>query len=1050
VPADFRVDEDEVDRLAEDAALSFLLDNRHNEVLARFVALNGFDTVRETGFAELARNYALITGGRDTTAGLEKQLAELGRLYREKRSEALRYIGEILSLEPSVGAIRGAQELLKDITLDPDWDPRAADGPPEGVRELETALGSVHKKTGNSRRPEVEAFKEAVDALKGTRNGGTKGIVTELVEMGATYEVREELRELYRLVDEFQSRVRTEKRRRALLSYLDVTELALELLRTDPGLRLYYNRSFSYIMIDEFQDNNELQKELLYLLSLSEGALLRHDGELRRVSAVDLDPRKLFFVGDEKQSIYRFRGADVSVFKRLSAELAESGGEPLELPFNYRSSKALIDFFNVVFRSVMADASADYEARFSALAPPKATSHTVESKITVAYKPYGESGPADDRLGQDEAEAYYVARTIHDAVENGNWPIPTEDGGQRPAGYDDVAILMRSTSNQRHYERMLRLFNVPYSTQSVRSLYESSPAYDVYNLLQLCVYPEDRAAYAAVLRSPLVHVSDEALSRLLSFDGEPFAVPAADVLREGDAERYARGAQLYRHFRERLDQEPISRIVSDIWYRAGYRYKLLVDSRFHPYLEYFDHLYELARTVDEQPAVAFVEEMRAHLGQYGRRAELEVVPDEQRGVQLMTIHKAKGLEFPVVVLANTGNMGRNEGLGHRPFYLSTRFGLTASMPAAGARLAESKRVNYFYTEGERENAALELAELKRLLYVALTRAESHLLVTGVFNSKNRKSRHLLSLLLGSISPAGAPEPGRLDVPVGMDIELIPDVPRSLLAGASRASRGRDPEAALRAYRSAELVARTVTERELSVTELAARRHTAEADGRRKHGREQEPEHEEELPRLACDEVVENRDLATFFGTLTHYLIEISLGAPTVSVPPVTELPPGLRREALRREVTAEEYRLLSADAARLAHGFLDSPLAGELADARIEREVPFVLYRKVGSTPVWLHGQIDLLATYEEPEPATGGAEASRGASRATVLDFKTDRVYEPAAHRLQLALYREAASELTGAPVRAFVYYVRNGRVEESEGEPELSDELLEASNTR
>ncbi|MFP4705189.1 MAG: UvrD-helicase domain-containing protein, partial [Spirochaetaceae bacterium] len=1021
VPPGFRSDEEEIDRLAEDAALAFLLEHRTNPVLARFIAINGFDSVWRAGLAELARSYVLVSRERSAAEGLSAQLAELGRLYRERRREVQTTVAEILALEGSVKAIRTAQAALRDVELEEGWEPQTAAGPPAGMAELEQALAGVGKRTGRSSAEAVVRYKDAVDGLKEAAR--------ELRALVSTFAARDELRELYRLVDVFAEQVRAEKRRRALLSYRDVMEMAVDLLRTDASLRAHYRERFSFIMIDEFQDNDELQKQLLYLLSISDDAEARRggDGTVHTLSAADLDESKLFFVGDEKQSIYRFRGADVSVFKALSGELTGAGGKSLELPYNYRSRRSLLSFFNAVFAAALGGAEADYEARFAPLDPPpggratggrgpddrgpddrgtdrSAAEGISEPRVRIAWKPYDETAaegstavvtpeggstaagqqPAEDLLHRDEAEAYYVARSIRDAIRDGTWRAREEAGGERPAGYDDVAILMRSTSNQRHYERMLRLFNVPYTTQSVRSLFESAPAYDVYHVLQLCVHPEDRAAYAAVLRSPFVNVSDDALVRLLLAGRPPFTPEAAAGLGATDAARYRRGVELFGAISSRVDEEPVSRIIADLWYRYGYRYRLLAKPSLHPYLEHFDHLYELARSMDHLPAAMFVEAVRDHLGVYGRRRELEVVRDEQRGVQLLSIHKAKGLEFPVVVLANTGNTGRNSGLGAQPFYLSERFGLTASMPGADSRLSAGQRVNYFYVEGERENDARELAELKRLLYVALTRAESHLLVTGVFHEKNRnRSDHLLNQLIGAAgldpdAPAGRTRVGEAAV----ETELIPDVPRSATFRPATARRGTDPEAVLAGYRGAPLIERSAPRREVTVTELAERLEgggAPAADLRRPSPEQQWVE----LPAVACEELLQEQDLFDFFGSLTHHLIElmlqsgqqVSAGAPvTPPSPEIRELPAGLRREAHRRRLGEEDYRRLLECAGEPAARFLASSFASRLVSMRIETEVPFVLHRSVAGRDLLVRGQIDVLAEADD-EAEDDGAE---------------------------------------------------------------------------
>ena len=159
---------------------------------------------------------------------------------------------------------------------------------------------------------------------------------------------QEELSSVVTFVREYVKAYQQEKRKTGILTFSDVSSLAVEILKNNLTLRSYFKNKFRYIMIDEFQDNNEQQKELLYLLAEKEE--LCSDGIPLPES---LKGDKLFFVGDEKQSIYRFRGADVRVFKHLSEELKKVGGVALSLDTNYRSEPALISLFNRMFPCVM-------------------------------------------------------------------------------------------------------------------------------------------------------------------------------------------------------------------------------------------------------------------------------------------------------------------------------------------------------------------------------------------------------------------------------------------------------------------------------------------------------------------------------------------------------------------------------------------------------------------------------------------------------------------------------------------------------------------------
>ena len=132
------------------------------------------------------------------------------------------------------------------------------------------------------------------------------------------------------------------------MSFGDVAAMAHSILLSNLEVRAYFKNKFRYILIDEFQDTNQLQKELIYLLSEK-----KELSSLTVPTAKELEKDKLFFVGDEKQSIYRFRGADVSVFKKLNDEIVTANGKQLSLVTNYRSEPLLVDFFNTLFEPIM-------------------------------------------------------------------------------------------------------------------------------------------------------------------------------------------------------------------------------------------------------------------------------------------------------------------------------------------------------------------------------------------------------------------------------------------------------------------------------------------------------------------------------------------------------------------------------------------------------------------------------------------------------------------------------------------------------------------------
>ncbi len=1019
VTTDFRTDEDEYRRLAEEVALDVLLEHLSREPVARFVAANGFTSIWHDCLVKIAGEFLVITRPVDAGAIAASQQTVLREAFNRALAALEETVARIATLEAGgSSAASKVIEAAQGLELTAYRDGAEL----QQLLALVSGLRSI-RKPGGKASGEVVLLKELMDEMR--------ALCDSLQNLGATLLMQDDVHALLLMVQDYDQRLQAAKRAQGLLTYSDVMEMAIAALQQDHQLRQFYNRKYRFIMIDEFQDNNERQKLLLYLLALDPAVDLPTD----RVSDPDpawLKPDKLFFVGDDKQSIYRFRGADVSVFRALSGELARNASpvpeasRSIELAHNYRSQPQLIDFFNRLFPRVMADAEQPYEARF---APLKAgAQQRIEPTVQILVKPYRESDEEaeEEQLRNEDVEAYAVAQWIERVVRERALPV-VDGNATRPAGFDDIALLFRSSGNQMRFERMFRRFGIPYQSQTVRSLFLEAPAYDLYQLLQLACYPDDRQAYAALLRSPLVHLDDDAMIEILLREDEPFAgcEPAETesvlhVLSDEQRARYRAGALLYADIRSRIDRRPVSWLISRIWFDWGYRYTLLRRSGYHPYLEYYEHLFAFARSYDTLPVVEFLDAFRANLGEYGRHPELDVVQEGGRGVQIMTIHRSKGLEFPVVILANSGNTGRSEGTGSSTYYLSERHGLTFNLPSP-LKVGKKRAVNWFFTQGKEEEDRKALAEAKRLLYVALTRAECHLLVSGYFHRNNRTNENAhLNMILSALevspdaltdgTPGGsrsvdAPSDAARPHPI-VQVSLMPEVAQSELDRQRQRGVSVDGGLAALRYRALPVVRRAAPRREYSATELnmlwaAARR----------------PEQPRELPALGGDAVIAERELEAEFGTLCHAVIEqrLRFGLDTeVDLDPEAPELERLAADVLPSDIGEQAKRQLVRDAVLLGERFFTSPEYGRhVAPATRQQcvvEHGFVM-RPRQAPQLLVHGQIDLFVAHER-----GGI----------LIDFKTSRAVIDDEYAVQIELYREAAREIFGDPVHAFVCYLR------------------------
>ncbi len=990
IPSNFMYTDSE--DMAIRASLDFMLENANNPALKKFIRINGFDAVLNRFFADFAVRHVRIAMRTDFSRYFDMQMEHLSAELELRINRLCAGFDDIRRLPPDTESVRMKQKLLSEI---PDLLHICNE---ERFDSLVDELGKIDTSKPKGKAGEtVTMMKEIIDTLKEE--------IAILDSIARTLAEKDLVGDLFSLLTDFCEYYIAKKREKASLDYGDVAHLALVTLAENESVRRYYKKKFKYIIIDEFQDNNGLQKNLLYYL-----AEKQHLFSADVPEPGDLEPGKLFFVGDEKQSIYRFRDADVSVFRTLGDELAGQGGEDLALRTNYRSEKGLIDFFNGFFASLMSDAKEPYEARFAGLLPGR-SENRIEPAITFLYKPYSET---ESGFSSDESEAFAVAQFVSDAVRGSRLPI-VKDGCTVTAGFDDFAVLMRSTSNQTIYERMFRLFDVPFVTQGARSLFLEAPIYDLYSLLRTACFPGDRVAYAALLRSPLVNVSDSALVRVLASGNEPFA--QTDVLDEDDKRKFDAGRRMRDFVARNADKLQLSELVDYFWYECGYRLCVLRDGRFPNLLEYYDYTVAMARRFDKRGSMLseFLDFLSDNLGKYEKLDDIDILKYGQSGVKLLSIHKSKGLEFPVVILANTGNVGRHAGSdAAQPYYLSGRFGPTFNM---GER-------NYFFTIGSVEEEKEQVAELKRLLYVACTRAEFHLVVSGAHNRQNRGSAKAhLNMIVRCLGLGEEIRAGVFSTQYGsrVDVKIIDDLTPETYMKRVRRFTPADVSRMAPFYDRSETIDFHFPRIEFRVTDL-----------NEAYGASAPPGRAEDQPGLAIDPLLADAALESLFGTLCHEVLRMRITTQSCSR---DDLP-----QSLIRDIPELLFDSLFDAAYALSGNFFASKLGTALGAATAcESEYPFLYRLESGSANYYIDGQVDLYF---------------RSGERGYIVDFKTDKKIDPSKYVFQLAFYRLALEECFGKGISCFIFPLRSGKpvevIEEVDEKTvlELIERIPEKSN--
>ena len=349
---------------------------------------------------------------------------------------------------------------------------------------------------------------------------------------------------LSELLSAYFDMMKKEKQKRGVLSYKDIKEIAFRTLSEDLDVRNYYKNKFKYIMIDEFQDNNRRDRDLLFILSEK----IDKNKNTGIPSLEDLDDSKLFFVGDAKQSIYKFNGADVSVFNALQDDLRkirkdEADKAVLSMNRNYRSDSLLISHVNKVFNGVFPspiefkdkNSEASYKMQdifarhqFKDFKPDtykvdyKDIEAPLESRITPMHPFYicdlESKDDNTDALTADEAQAEATIRLIRDEIlnpANHDWDIPTATG-HRPPRLEDIAVLYKKTKIQSNLERRMSSLSIPYTVVASTSVTAETIASDILSFINLVVFPNDKIAYMATLRGMFGRISDKSLLAMSS------------------------------------------------------------------------------------------------------------------------------------------------------------------------------------------------------------------------------------------------------------------------------------------------------------------------------------------------------------------------------------------------------------------------------------------------------------------------------------------------------------------------------------------------------
>ena len=771
-------------------------------------------------------------------------------------------------------------------------------------------------------------------------------------------------------------------------------------------MRDYFRNRFSHVLIDEAQDTDPIQTEIAMFLAESVPAGTPDASRPTCWDHIVPETGKLFVVGDPKQSIYRFRRADVVQMVQLQQLLERSGGSLVSLVQNFRSQENLVNWVNHVFSCWMGEEVSDSDDLFrQARYEEMHARWQGKTGSSVAPQVWALSNVAEEpKIGPvREQESKDIASLLRQIVAD-QWQVLDEEAtrqcGQetyRPATYSDICILMPRRTALRTLERGLEAVNIPYRLESASLVFETQEIRDLLNCLRAIDNPADLVATVAALRSPafgcsdvelLLHHSGGGSFNCLADSSEQPPGPVADslsALRRYHEERHSgsSGALIDRFVRERMLLEVA--IEHPRTREQWRRYRFMVERAWQFESAGGRSLREYVQWVDDQ------------INERARVTEAAVPETDEDAVRVMTVHAAKGLEFPVVILT-----GINSDYGGRPGRVL--------FDRRGGRLEVrmGSRDEGFETAGFAELADSEKrmsdAEDVRLMYVATTRARDHLVLslrrTAGKRGTSSAAGTMAELMEGNptlwagISPSnGLPiEP--------LESEELED----------------DPEIAGPFEHSVEALELWKRDREALFGEVGRPSSVAATSlGRVKNT---DPE---DKPEQEGSEPWRRGRAGTSVGRAVHAVlqsIDLATGEGTA--------------ERARAQAAAEGVPGREGEIERLCQVAVDSEIVKRaVASQRYWREVPVAVGTGNGS----LHGFIDLLFEAEEG---------------LVVVDYKTDAIAGDAApeavqrYRLQGGAYAHALQELTGKPVAEVVFlYLQPSREQRL---PDLAEAIREA----
>ncbi len=853
------------------------------------------------------------------------------------------------------------------------------------LRQLARVQG-VCRKADWVDEKEFDCFK---NTCKAVRDLIDKSIILKPIEEEALLEAATVGLDLLHVVADVAEIYDSVKQEQGVLEFDDLLIRAHRLL-VDPqhaALQKRITGNARLLMVDEFQDTDPLQVAIV-----------------KALCGNDWSQQGLFVVGDQKQSIYRFRGAEPRVSSELRATLpAESR---LSLTTNFRSQPAILDFVNALFHGAFVE---EYEP----LRPnrPQLTETPAVEFLWAEAVPSNSRTPSQQGTTKQSRahEADLIARRLAELL-GSEKPLVVDPGaanaaGPRPLQLGDIAILMRSLSDVPIYEEALRRHGLDYYLTGGRAFYAQQEIYDILHLLRSVASAADELSLAGALRSPFFALQDETLFWLVeehgSLNAGLFAPELPSQLTADERSKASRAATILRDLRDQKDRLLVAQLLNAAFRKTGYDAALLSEFLGDRKLANVRKLVEHARVLD-RTRPGDLSAMITQLSEFVVRdpkEPLAATRSEGNVIRIMTIHNAKGLEFPLVVVPDLER--KNMPGTHLP----------VCDPELGPLVPMDDKTK---TVGWDMHHVLEqeqdLEERKRLLYVACTRAADYLLLSSSVKDLAKPQSDWMRLLGKRFDLASGQFRGSLPEDYEFPEVRVTTSPPKVDQKTAGKSQGKQLGKLLEKTRKLAAAGTgdlPETMRPIAV-DLQSRRRFSFS---RLSGQLTSVSSSQNAPERTDGQLDSGLD-PLGFGTLVHSVLE------RVNFSGDDNLAQLCRHLAPQHLQTNSEEA--AAEAAQLVAGFLESDRAAKLAGARtIRREVEFLLPWPAGDGKRYLQGFIDCL--YQD------------AAGDWHLVDYKSNQVDAAGVHsaaqpyELQMFIYSRACEQALGvAPVERVLHFLR------------------------